>query len=249
AQYKGALCPAGSFFDPIRDGECWSCPQGYERSVFHIEANNACHQPAREQLFRAIRYNHGTGLIGTDCPGGQFWDGIDGFCYSCDGARRTASSVRNDDSCARTIAEGWAKASVVKKATCESGEIQDTLRNECWRCPQSWDRTVFPVQGNQACEKGGGLRFAKATYEAALTCPSNELCVCVDGGRWWSGPAGYKRSLEGVRGPTACLSGTIDWFTAPYPQPGLFGLAGGEAGALELLRERQVVEDAFEEVA
>jgi hypothetical protein len=250
AQFKGSLCPAGAFFDPIRDGECWSCPAGFERSVFTVEGDTACHLPGREQLFRAVRYNKGTGLIGTDCPGGQFWDGIDGFCYSCEGARRTGSSVRSDDSCARVVPEAWARARIVKKAGCDAGEIQDPRNGgECWRCPQSWDRTVYPIQESQACEKGGGMRFAKATYEAALTCPASQLFDFVDGGTCWSCPAGYKRGLVSVKSPTACVAGTIDWFTAPYPHPGLFGLPGGEASALEALRERQMIEDAFAEVA
>src|SRR5262249_10525841 len=120
---------------------------------------------------------------------------------------------------------------------------------ECWRCPESWDRTVFPIQEGQACEKGGGFRFAKATYETALTCPANQIFDFIDGGTCWSCPAGYKRTLDSVKSPTACMPGTIDWFTAPYPQPGLFGLPGGEAAALEALRERQMIEDAFAEVA
>jgi hypothetical protein len=250
AQFKGTLCPAGSTFDPIRDGECWSCPSGFTRSVFRVDAPNACHQPARDQLFQAVRYNKGTGLLGTDCPGGQFWDGIDGYCYSCPNGRRTTASVKASDACARTVSEAWDKAKVVKKAGCEPGEIQDPRNGgECWRCPQSWDRTIFPVNGGQACEKGGGVVFAKAALVSSLTCPAGQLFDFIDGGTCWSCPAGYKRSLDAVKSPTACLAGSMDWFTAPYPQPGLFGLPGGEAAALEIVRERTLLEDAFEEVA
>ena len=41
----------------------------------------------------------------------------------------------------------------------------------------------------------------------------------------------------------------MDWYTAPYPEPGVFGMPGGEAVALELLRDRKLLEAAFEQVA
>src|SRR5262249_26969563 len=150
AKLKGKACPPGSFWDPIRNGECWSCPPGFERSVMRVDdPKAACHKPAAEKLFRAARYARATGLIQTDCPAGQFWDAIDGYCYSCQGGRRTASAANRDDSCAMAIAEAWDKATVVGSGQCQKGETFDLHDGgECWRCPEAWDRTVFPVQGN-----------------------------------------------------------------------------------------------------
>lgn len=32
----GGICPKGTFFDPIRNGSCWSCPKDSVRTVFQI---------------------------------------------------------------------------------------------------------------------------------------------------------------------------------------------------------------------
>ena len=55
ATFQGGICPKGSFFDPIRGGECYSCPDGYRRSAAHIDAPNACYVPAGESLVKAQR--------------------------------------------------------------------------------------------------------------------------------------------------------------------------------------------------
>lgn len=181
AEIKGKVCPAGTFFDPIRDGECYSCPAGTRRSAAHIDAGNACFIPAGEELRGIDRHNKATGIFGTDCPGGQFWDGIDGFCYSCpSGFNRTAYSVRDNRACSRFVAERQFKSTLVKKGECEAGEIKDFLRDpehggECWKCPTATDRTVFPVNGGQACEKAPGLIYAKARKAADLTCPAGQI--------------------------------------------------------------------------
>jgi hypothetical protein len=43
AQAAGSLaCPRGSFFDLIDGGTCWSCPNGYSRTLSHVKAGDAC---------------------------------------------------------------------------------------------------------------------------------------------------------------------------------------------------------------
>ncbi len=43
AQAAGSLaCPQGSFFDLIDGGTCWSCPNGYSRTLSHVKAGDAC---------------------------------------------------------------------------------------------------------------------------------------------------------------------------------------------------------------
>ncbi|MEX0709092.1 MAG: hypothetical protein WD078_14100 [Woeseia sp.] len=39
---KRLACPDGSFFDPSRGGSCWSCPEGYVRTLAGVSASNAC---------------------------------------------------------------------------------------------------------------------------------------------------------------------------------------------------------------
>ena len=39
---KSLACPDGSFFDPINGGTCWSCPQGFVRTLSPVTALDAC---------------------------------------------------------------------------------------------------------------------------------------------------------------------------------------------------------------
>jgi len=39
---KRLACPDGSFFDPSRGGSCWSCPEGYVRTLAGVSKSNAC---------------------------------------------------------------------------------------------------------------------------------------------------------------------------------------------------------------
>jgi len=37
-----SACARGTFFDPRRGGECWSCPRKYGRTVYPVTGNSAC---------------------------------------------------------------------------------------------------------------------------------------------------------------------------------------------------------------
>jgi hypothetical protein len=258
ATYRGPLCPAGSFHDPIRGGECYSCPSDFRRSILHVNSDQACHKPGREELFRATR--HQKTSFAWDCKDGRFWDIWDGGnCWSCPGGRRTAHHINRADSCARDIREEYTRATLVTQAKCQPGEIhdlkipgqQDTRTGGgCWTCPrepQAWDRTVFPVDGQQACELGGGYAISKGTFHSNLTCPAGQIfdfiglnagdirdrpemagrnVQPVASGTCWSCPTGYDRTLAHVKSGNACGAKTIGWFTAPIKEPGLFGLLG-----------------------
>lgn len=287
AAFQGAVCPAGSFYDPIRGGECWSCPNGYKRSLAHIDAANACFIPGGE-AFRAInRHSRATGVFKTDCPRGQFWDAIDGYCYSCPGGfNRTGYSVRDAKACSAHVKEQHAKASVVKKAECRAGEIRDMkvpggssdLRQlaveagknggGCWTCPDTYARTVLPIDGGSACERGGGVAFKNASAGTPLTCPAGQVfdfigltaadisarklsnVKPVASGTCWSCPTGYDRTLASVKSQDACNTKTMGWFSAPYDEPGLFGLAGADAVLREVAKDRPAfVSEAIQKVA
>ena len=195
ATFMGHVCPKGTFHDGIRDGECRKCPSGYKRSVFHVDTEIACHQPAAESLIRITRHSRAVLDRPTihKCPVGQFIDGIDNYCYSCkSGYSRTGYSVRDSRACSRVIAEKWAKSSVVQKAVCEPSEFKDELYQRdahgktviskivqarggsCWTCPDKFTRTVYAVNTSKACEKGGGIEYKAASQEADLTCPAGQ---------------------------------------------------------------------------
>lgn len=182
ATYQGKVCPKGSFFDPTRDGECWSCPKGYKRSAAPVEWADACVKVAKENFKKINRYGRATGLLGTDCPRGKFWDGVDGHCYSCpSGYSRTVKSVKSSRACVKVTRAKQSKAKLKGKAICKTGEILDVRNHgECWTCPTNYDRTINPINGKKACEIGAGWDFAKATEKSALTCNSGQIFDLVN---------------------------------------------------------------------
>ncbi|CCQ74933.1 exported protein of unknown function [Magnetospira sp. QH-2] len=279
ASFEGPVCPKGTFYDGIRDGECRKCPKGYKRSAAHVDAKNACFVPAREEFKRITKHRKGTGLLGTDCPKGQFWDGIDGYCYSCpSGFNRTGYSVRDAKACSRRVKEKQAKAEHVQKGTCSPGEFRDATYQRdgdggtCWTCPKTSDRTVYAVHGKKACEKGGGLEFKDATKKADLTCPAGQAfdfiglsandiktrpetkkmsgLKPIKSGTCWSCDSGYDRTLSGVKSKDACEAKSMVWYSQPYEEPGLFGLKGAEDVLLDITRRHpQLIATSIEETA
>ena len=156
-------CPSGSFFD-IGKWSCYSCPSGYRRTLAAIGSDRAC-----AKRDKTVRGKFGkASYMGPVCPKGSFFDGIrGGECRKCPaGYKRTIAHVDTKTACAKKPIFGpFAKAAQVKKASCGSGEFKDALYNKggskggtCWTCPKAWDRTIFPVYGKKACEKGGGYR-------------------------------------------------------------------------------------------
>ncbi|WP_370292635.1 tectonin domain-containing protein [Thalassolituus sp.] len=277
ATLQGGICPDGSFFDPTRGGECWSCPSGFNRSAAPVEWADACVKPAEEKFKRISRHGRATGLLGTDCPSGQFWDPKDGHCYSCPGGyNRTGYAVDHARACSQVVQAQQSKATLTGQAKCQVGEIFD-IRNggECWTCPQSADRTVYPINGAKACEIGGGFDFARATQTSALTCPVGQMFDFVNardtrvrnqvkkkyngsfpaqvgksgGGSCWSCPVGYRRTVLAVWDRAACESNGISWKAPEYQQPGLFGLDGAETVVLELISNRTTIETIAADVA
>jgi len=147
-------CGGDTFYDPIDGGTCWTCPDGYKRTVFSVKSDKACERAAYEQFSKANRHSRGGGLLGTDCPGGQFWD-PNGFCYSCpNGYSRTAHPVTSDKACSQRVHADYKAAMLENSAkTCGSGYFFDIGTGKCWSCPEGYKRTVFKVNGEKACEK------------------------------------------------------------------------------------------------
>lgn len=183
ATYRGALCEAPSFHDPIRGGECYTCPEGYKRSLAHIDAPNACFVPAGEEFKRAEKVR--STIWPHECSSGTFWDGYNGGgCYTCGGYNRTGYPISDAKSCSRAVAEKQQTATNKGKAQCGPGEFFDPkIKGEqnfargggCWTCPTATDRTILPVDGGSACERAPGLLFASATRTKAMTCEATEI--------------------------------------------------------------------------
>ncbi len=277
AKLAGSLCPAGGFFDIIRGGECYTCPEGYRRSAAHVEASNACFVPAGERFARATR--HIKTIWPHDCKNGRFFDGWDGGgCWTCPaGYNRTGNHIADARACSQGYGEQHARATNRGKAECKAGEFFDPRNGgECWTCPEGTYRTVHPVTGNQACERRAGVQLTKATPVSGFSCPANTFLDLIssrhpdarwriekqivetgkrvsygnsDGATCWTCPPGYIRDIYHVAGNAACLTKSINWKPAPYVQPGLFGLDGASEVAQALLADGRIVESLIAAMA
>ena len=108
AQFLGKVDnpkPRDAFFDPRAGGEYWSCPAGFNRTIFPVTAGNACEQVHRATAMGA-RYVSKFG-----CPGGTFFDPrAGGECWSCPASHphRTVNPVTGGRACSRTFVEIFA---------------------------------------------------------------------------------------------------------------------------------------------
>lgn len=196
AKKVGTACPNGTFFDPIRGGECFSCPSGYIRSAAPIDWADACVILPKEVFSRVTEHGSGFGILGTDCGREirlideppfvilgpeQFWDGIDGNCHSCPSDYpRTGFPVHDSKACSKVILGSQRYAKIEGQAQCLDGEIADFLTNpeqggNCYTCPAGYDRTLFSVTGSTACETTPEIEFSAATKTDDLTCPANQI--------------------------------------------------------------------------
>jgi hypothetical protein len=260
AKYQAPLCPEGTFHDSIRGGECWKCPAGYTRSIASVESANACIIAAHEEVSRATRQRNT--IWPHECwNAGQFhdiWDG--GACWSCPaGFGRTAAHVNAENACARTAPEQQKTAQLDRKAQCGAGEFfdlkipgqQNAARGGgCWTCPPTTTRTIAAVDSSEACEKPAQLTYQKATMLKSINCGADALFDPINGGTCWKCPTGTKRYIyKPINGAQACESPGIDWQSATYKQPGLFGLQGAEEVALALVKDGIVINQMADAVA
>jgi hypothetical protein len=276
ASYRGPLCPPGSFHDPIRGGECYSCPPNYSRSLAHIDAANACFLPSTETLTSAIRHNAG---LAWDCSGaGVFWDGkAPAGCWSCPaGYNRTGYVIDGGQACSRATGDTPAKATLMGKAECRTGEFHDikipgtqdrATGGGCYTCPTGTDRTVLAVDGTKACEKDGRFDFQSATRTKSLFCPPGQFWdgvrttalseaikreMKVDSGTkgtCWVCPYGTDRTADPVWSGGACAAPDIVWESPLYDAPGLFGLDGAEDVVADLIKQRTLINAMADDLA
>lgn len=77
AEFKGKVKnpkPAGTFYDPRKGGEFWSCPAGYKRTLSAVTSKDAC---KKETVKNAT-------LRGAwGCKKGAFKNGLENACYTC----------------------------------------------------------------------------------------------------------------------------------------------------------------------
>ena len=158
-------CPAGWALDSVR-GECHRCEQGYVRMPVAPDFMG-CVRPLTWVHSRPKKEAYGKGLLGTDCPAGQFlhWDRR---CYSCPpGAIRTDKSIDSPMGCARPVPPAADPLQV--RSACPPRAFYDIGRRDCWSCRPNWIRTAAPVDSETAC-----------TSELAGMLGVNPKAVCGD---------------------------------------------------------------------
>jgi hypothetical protein len=114
---KNLGCPKGTFLDPIRGGECWSCPKGYIRTLTHVEDAKACAKNLVLGPWKRAKYHRS--VWGCENKKGEFLDPVDGGqCYKCPAPyNRSTHHVKSDKACI-----------VRAKLRCDSGlEVQGEI--------------------------------------------------------------------------------------------------------------------------
>ncbi|OEJ65081.1 tectonin domain-containing protein [Magnetovibrio blakemorei] len=93
AVFKGRACPEGAFTDPRNGGECWVCPEGFDRTGNTVTGAKSCK--------KIIDFKPATKAAALTCEKGQHFDFIDGgTCWSCpEGADRTLNNVKSNKAC------------------------------------------------------------------------------------------------------------------------------------------------------
>lgn len=195
---QGGLCATGQFFDLIDGGTCWTCPAGTGRTVFPVDKDQACQKVASTDFKKVIEHGKGTGWLGTDCPGGQFWDIVDGKCHSCPAgfSIQVLEHVHSERKCAKGIPASYSRATRIGPP-CGAGRLWDPRNGgECWSCPDGFNRSVAPVNSAYACEYGmigggtgllgckDGLVSIRGTCLEAGKCGAANQRPCTIGERW-----------------------------------------------------------------
>lgn len=155
---KASFCPKGSFFDLHNGGGCWSCPSGYRRTVFPVHEDKACETGSLLDGLKWLPANFTSATCGSD---DAFYDLIDGgSCWTCPkDYKRTVFPVNGKKACGRPLFEAK-PAKKIKKAGCkvygddafwDPKKTKGTVIGSCWQCPSNHERSLFPVDSNQAC--------------------------------------------------------------------------------------------------
>lgn len=141
-----------AFLD-IGKGQCWQCPDGYERSLEPVDGPSACKRPVAAQRFAATKYG------ASGCQSGEFLDLTGNECWQCPtGYNRTLSAVTASDACATTISSQFVSATNHGAVPgCAEGQFTDLTVPGCWSCPSGSNRTVFAVNTPKACMRGEGV--------------------------------------------------------------------------------------------
>ena len=146
-------CPKGSFFDPRKGGQCWSC-QAKRRTAAPVTSAKACVKPAERTQSHARRGKKTK--LAWQCKSPWFWDiWKGGYCWQCPrGYKRGASHIKSANACVRKIRARYSRARYITDFGCGTGQFFDPRRGgQCWSCPAGYRRTTEPVTSATACRR------------------------------------------------------------------------------------------------
>jgi len=157
------------------------------------------------------------------CPGGAFFDPIDGgSCWRCPGeSRRTVFHVQSRDACEVPAHEKFSSAKRhgrgkgLLRTDCARGQFWDP-NGYCWTCPSGYHRTAHPVTSGKACADRVGATRSHAQAAGSLACPAGSFFDLIDGGTCWRCPGGYSRTLSHVKAGDACAAAPLAGLTAEF---------------------------------
>ncbi len=138
ATYKGKAEALGcskrnTFRDPRNGGECWRCPDHYNRSIHPVTGPLACTVKANLTCDAGLQVKS------------------DARCYDPN-AKIARKKVEPCGGLYEFKCE-FAHAEYVSKAqglSCPKGGFFDP-RGKCWKCPGDYNRSIHPVDGHLAC--------------------------------------------------------------------------------------------------
>lgn len=239
-------CPSGTIFD-IGKWACYKCPSGYGRTGNNVTMWDACSKKVPDQIARATYESKVKSAPAAPQPAGAILDARNGGEYwSCpSGLGRTMSAIDAWDACGMIGRE--AKPATFLAKACANGWYDPRNGGECWSCPAGFNRTGGAVNEWNACLRTEDLKPAEKM--AALTCETGDHFDFIDGGTCWRCPKGTARSIAYVKGSEACRITEMRWVAPPRSLPGIFGLAGAEELAIEMMKDRTVVDGTLSEIA
>lgn len=222
--------PKGSFYDPRKGGEYWSCPSGYNRSLAPVTANNACTKRIGESLKRAVK----KGTYRSTKPSRGFSDL--GYWWSCpSGYNRTWEHVKHAKACSKAWWGPFSRATKHHKVinSKPSGSFYDPRNGgEYWSC-NGWNRTAYAVTSNKACSKAGYTKLSRATFKSKAINKQGPSSFSDprNGGEYWSCPSGTNRTvLKAVNDKGACWRPAKDSYARATRRGSVCGKDEEQAG-------------------
>ena len=232
----------GAGFRHLLTKSCYSCPSGYKRTIFPINAKNACERVVQARsLWKKATYK---GSLFKTKPSRAFIDPRNGGEYwSCPaGTHRTVlHAVTSSKACERRARTVYAKASKYRKNSrvgqgCPGGKFWDVkggdrLLGACYSCPSGYKRSASSVSSSKACYRRISAKLYKAKKHGGVKNPkpAGAFLDPRNKGEYWSCPKGYGRTVvHAVNSSKACKK-TIPGksYAAKSKKRGTFGCRAG----------------------